>query len=119
MWVRFEKYTGAPFKRELLESDPDLTDELVDQLVFVEPSTPKMPFKWRGYTITRWGFPLTHGRVRTSTACQGKTLREGVLIDCGRREDGKYPMDDEDWWVHLYVMLSRATKLEAGQQMLS
>ena len=70
------------------------------------------PIQVAGLHVTRWGFPLMHGRVRTSTACQGKTLREGVLIDCGRRSDGRHPMLDETWWVHLYVMLSRATKLE-------
>ena len=78
LWVRFEKYCGAPFKRGLLEIAPNLPEQLLDQLVFVEPSTPSLPFKWRGYTITRWGYPLTHGRVRTSTACQGTTLREGL-----------------------------------------
>ena len=39
-------------------------------------------------------------------------MREGVIIDCGRLESGKYPMEDEDWWLDLYVMLSRATRLE-------
>ena len=56
--------------------------------------------------------PLSHACVRTSTACQGKTLKGGVLIDCARREDGQHPMDDDTWWLHLYVMLSRATTLD-------
>ena len=112
LWVRFEKYCGAPFKHALLDIAPNLPEQLVDQLVFVEPCTTQRPFHWRGFHITRRGFPLTHGRVRTATACQGKTLHGGVLIDCGRRTTGKWPMDDDDWWVNLYVMLSRATRLD-------
>ena len=69
-------------------------------------------FKWRAYTVSRTGFPCTHSRVRTSTACQGKTLRHGVIVDCARRESGAHPMEEEDWWLHLYVMLSRATSLD-------
>ena len=39
-------------------------------------------------------------------------MREGVIIDCGRRKDGANPTKDDDYWLHLYVMLSRATRLE-------
>ena len=39
-------------------------------------------------------------------------MRSGVLIDCGRHEGGVTPKYDDDWWLDLYVMLSRATRLE-------
>ncbi len=39
-------------------------------------------------------------------------MREGVVIDCGRHESGSTRKDDEDWWLDLYVMLSRATRLD-------
>ena len=39
-------------------------------------------------------------------------MRDGVIIDCGRQEGGLHPKDDDDWWLDLYVMLSRATRLE-------
>ena len=39
-------------------------------------------------------------------------MRDGVIIDCGRQEGGSYKKEDDDWWLDLYVMLSRATKLE-------
>ena len=39
-------------------------------------------------------------------------MHDGVLIDCGRRADGLYPKLDDDWWLDLYVMMSRATRLE-------
>ena len=33
-------------------------------------------------------------------------------MDCGRRVGGAHPMEDDDWWLHLYVMISRATRLD-------
>ena len=39
-------------------------------------------------------------------------MRDGVIIDCGRQEGANHPLEDDDWWLDLYVMLSRATKLE-------
>jgi len=39
-------------------------------------------------------------------------MRDGVIIDCGRQEGGAHKKEDDDWWLDLYVMLSRATKLE-------
>ena len=39
-------------------------------------------------------------------------MRQGVIIDCGRHESGSTMKDDDDWWLDLYVMLSRATRLD-------
>jgi hypothetical protein len=39
-------------------------------------------------------------------------MRDGVMIDCGRQEGGAHPKENDDWWLDLYVMLSRATRLE-------
>ncbi len=39
-------------------------------------------------------------------------MHDGVIIDCGRHEGGSTPKEDDDWWLDLYVMLSRATRLE-------
>ena len=38
-------------------------------------------------------------------------MRDGVIIDAGRRQGGQNPTRDDDYWLHLYVMLSRATDL--------
>ena len=103
---------GAPFKQKIQEVDGGLTPSLTNSLVFVEPTQPLMPFNWRGHSVTRVGFTLSHACVRTSTACQGKTLEDGIVVDCGRKEDGAHPMDDDTWWLNLYVMLSRATQLD-------
>ena len=58
--------------------------------------------------VIRWQFPLTHGMLRTAYAAQGLTLEGGVVIDL-RRAGG---LEDEDWWLAIYVMISRARKLE-------
>ena len=56
---------------------------------------------------------MTHANYLTSTASQGQTIRTGVTIDCARvAPAGKQGMADEDWWLHLYVMFSRATCME-------
>ena len=39
-------------------------------------------------------------------------MRDGVIIDCGKLETKATRKEDDDWWLDLYVMLSRATKLE-------
>ena len=80
-------------------------------LIFVEPSK-SAAFDFRGHKVVKTGFALSHGQVITSTACQGRTVKKGVVIDCGRRVGGQSPTHDDDFWLHLYVMLSRATRLE-------
>ena len=39
-------------------------------------------------------------------------MRDGVIIDCGRVEGGAHPKEDDDWWLDLYAMLSKATRLD-------
>ena len=39
-------------------------------------------------------------------------MKQGVVLDCGCRTDGEHKKDDDDWWLDLYVMLSRATRME-------
>jgi hypothetical protein len=112
LWLKMDKYTGAPFVQLLQDTDATLSPAVTDSLVFLAPTATVRPFKWRDHTISRVGFALSHANVRTSTACQGKTLEGGVVIDCARKVDGQHPMDDDRWWLHLYVMLSRATSLD-------
>ena len=70
-------------------------------------------FTWRSsgpQVVRRSGFSMTHASYLPSTLSQGQTLRKGVTIDCARDEDaGHTGMDDDVWWLHLYVMFSRAT----------
>ena len=60
------------------------------------------------YTVRRCGFQITHAKFLTSTASQGITLRQGTIVDCARLPE----MGDDNWWLHLYVMFSRVTKLD-------
>eukprot|EP00435_Cladocopium_sp_Y103_P009670 s5712_g2.t1 len=60
------------------------------------------------YTVKRCGFRVAHANFFTSTGSQGLTLRKGTVVDCARLPD----MDDDNWWLHLYVMLSRVTSLD-------
>ena len=39
-------------------------------------------------------------------------MRNGVIIDAGKREGGQNPTRNDDYWLHMYVMLSRATRLD-------
>merc|ERR1712079_333019 len=57
--------------------------------------------------VLRWQFPLIRGMLRTAYAAQGLTLHGGVVVDL-RRASG---LQDDDWWLAIYVMLSRAQKL--------
>ena len=57
--------------------------------------------------VLRWQFPLIHGMLRTAYAAQGLTLHGGVVVDLPRAGG----LGDDDWWLAIYVMLSRARKL--------
>ena len=35
-----------------------------------------------------------------------------MILDCGRHEVGNGKKNDDDWWLELYVLLSRATRHE-------
>ena len=76
-------------------------------LVFIEPQT-SSPFDFRRHKITRTALPISHAQVLTSTACQGRTMTQGVIVDAGCKDSS----DMDNLWLHLYVMLSRATTAE-------
>ena len=103
------KYTGAPFVALLTEAGDSLAAVATAGLVFIEPSTCEA-FTFRQHKVVRIAFHLTHGRVITTTACQGRTMKVGVILDCGRHDSGRNRKEDEGCWLGLYVMLSRATR---------
>jgi len=111
VWVRMKKYDGAPFTKLLRDQCRTLLPTDTRNLVFIEPRTSD-PFVHREYIVTRTGLPISHARAITSTACQGRTMHDGVIIDCGRQDGGSHPKQDDDWWLDMYVMLSRATRLD-------
>ena len=102
-WLRMDKFDHNPCAQILGSASQGL--------VFVEPRTSDS-FVFRAHRVIRTAFPCSHARVLTCTACQGRTMRAGVVIDCGRHETGQTKKEDPDWWLDLYVMLSRATCLQ-------
>ena len=63
--------------------------------------------------MKRIGFMLTHAHYLTVTASQGQTIRDKVTIDCARNEPhGNQGTSEDEWWLNLYVMFSRATRME-------
>ena len=101
---RMEKYTAAPFCDDLQAHDASLGHAVTERLVFIEPQT-STAFDFRKHKVTRTALPISHGRVLTSPACQGPTMPLGVIIDAGCKDEA----DRDNLWLHLYVMLSRAT----------
>ena len=73
-------------------------------------------FSWEvsseAHRIRRFGFMLTHAHYLTTTASQGQTIRAAVTIDCARNEpQGQRGTTDDAWWLNLYVMFSRVTRM--------
>jgi len=67
------------------------------------------------HTVKRTGCALTYAELLTYKASQGQALRTGVTIACARLEpQGARGLreEEEEWWLHLHVMLSRATCME-------
>ena len=74
-------------------------------------------FDWRvggaNHSVHRFGFALTHAAFLTVTASQGRTLRTRTTIECARLPPaGLQGTNDDEWWLNLYVMFSRVTKME-------
>ena len=65
------------------------------------------------HSVKRFGFMITHANYLTVTASQGQTIRAGVTIDCARNEpQATRGTSDDEWWLNLYVMFSRVTRME-------
>ena len=64
------------------------------------------------HSTQRFGCMLTHAHYLTTTASQGQTIRAAVTIDCARNEpQGQRGTTDDEWWLNLYVMFSRVTRM--------
>ena len=124
IWVQLRNYKRSPLSAHIMahaehqrpgeETAEDKADQLMAaSAVFIElhNATFKCDVKINGTNETvevlRWQFPLIHGMLRTAYAAQGLTLHGGVVVDL-RRAGG---LSDDDWWLAIYVMLSRARQL--------
>ncbi len=127
VWVHFDDFDATPMGGYLQEMDcltvEDKNTEdpsaavtaLSGSLVFIQLE--KADFKLRVHlpdgsydyiNVLRWQFPLTHAMVRTAMSSQGLTFAKGVLADL-RRNGG---MTNDIWWLNVYVILSRATRMD-------
>ena len=122
IWLRVHGFEESPISqeaRELLQGDEHEGESEKEKaaraqsLLLYRPVTEE--FTWTSseqHAVRRTGFPLTHAYYLTSTASQGQTLRKGTTIDCAREEiAGKRGTSDENWWLNLYVMFSRVTRM--------
>ena len=113
IWVQVQKYKRSPLSARIMQN-PDADDALASSAIFIELHHAhfKCDVNINGtqetIEVLRWQFPLVHGMLRTAYAAQGLTLEGGVLVDM-RRVGG---LIDDDWWLTIYVMLSRARKLK-------
>ena len=120
IWVKLLKGKSSPMEDALLETSEGQFENVADHtddaktLFFVELMHAEFKIDLKigegneKIEVIRWQFPLLHGMLRTAYSAQGLTLDGGVLVDL-RRAGG---LEDDDWWLAIYVMLTRARKLE-------
>ena len=119
VWVLFDKLHSAPLETFIsgcvaADGDPggasDFCGLVYIQLEKADFSVPlHLPDgSLESIHVTRWNLPPTHAMVRTAMSSQGLTFNKGVVADL-RRAGG---MQDDIWWLNVYVMLSRARNLE-------
>ena len=120
IWVKLLKGKSSPMEDALVETWEGQFENVADHtddaktLFFVELMHAdfkidlKIGEENEKIEVIRWQFPLLHGMLRTAYSAQGLTLDGGVLVDL-RRAGG---LEDDDWWLAIYVMLTRARKLE-------
>ena len=120
VWVKLLKGQNSPMEEALLQKWEEDFDNVTEHaagaktLFFVElvHAEFKIDLKIENETekieVILWQFPLLHGMLCTAYSAQGLTLDGGVVVDL-RRAGG---LEDSDWWLTIYVMLTRARKLE-------
>ena len=119
IWPQVRAFKGPPIYQEVAEllrrgaegADDDGQAEARSLLMF-KPSEQELTRQSSGPRAARRSrFTLAHAPYLASALSQGQTLRKGVTVECARGEDaGRAGMSDDQWWLHLHVMFSRATR---------
>ena len=111
IWLQVDNLKDLPTGAELHAYVSDKA--LAPGLYCMPPMETDFPWQVSGnrHVVKRFGFMLTHAHYLTATASQGQTLRGKVTIDCARLE-GAHGKGDDDWWLNLYVMFSRVTRMD-------
>lgn len=110
VWIKVPGLNNAPLKPCLLER---FQEQDASCMIFVELANAefhidlKIDEEQERIEVIRYQFPLLHGKLRTAYAAQGVTFHGGVIVDL-RRLAG---LENDDYWLALYVMLSRARRL--------
>ena len=120
IWLELDDFDNSPIWEELMQyislkaGTVERAKKAKSIMFFFTPV--ETEFAWRSsetHTVRRTGFALTHAQFLSSTASQGQTVRTGATIDCARiQPQGMQGLKDADWWLHLYVLFSRATCME-------
>lgn len=112
LWVSVRGYSGCPEWERMLQQclphckDAATAERKAKSFWFLPAEEVVVPYN--KFQVRRCGFRVTHAKFLTSTGSQGLTLREGTIVDCARLKE----LDDDNWWLHLYVMFSRVTSLQ-------
>jgi len=111
--LQVDKFEDSPTWKSLKEH---IEDEKVARGLYCMPLMEAV-FSWEvsseAHSVKRFGFMLTHAHYLTTTASQGQTIRAAVTIDCARNEpQGQRGTSDDAWWLNLYVMFSRVTRMQ-------
>ena len=113
IWLQVDNFEDSPAWASLKDHVPE---EKIARGLYCMPLM-EATFTWEtssvAHSVKRFGFMLTHAHYLTTTASQGQTIRAAVTIDCARNEpQGRQGTDDDAWWLNLYVMFSRVTRME-------
>ena len=113
IWLQVDDFTEAPTWKDFM--DYVGKDEKIARGLFCMPLM-ETTFTWEAssvaHSVKRFGFMLSHAHYLTTTASQGQTIRAAVTIDCARQApQGRRGINDDTWWLNLYVMFSRATRM--------
>jgi hypothetical protein len=113
IWLQVDKFEDSPTWASLKDHVPE---EKLARGLYCMPLM-ETAFTWESssetHSVKRFGFMLTHANYLTTTASQGQTIRVAVTIDCARIEpQGERGTIDDAWWLNLYVMFSRVTRME-------
>ena len=113
IWLQVDNFKDSPTWESLKHHVPQ---EMLARELYCMPLM-DTTFSWEASSVThsvkRIGYMLTHAHFLTVTASQGQTIRTKVTIDCARNEpQGNRGTSDDDWWLNLYVMFSRVTRMD-------
>ena len=113
IWLEVDNFEDSPNWASLKDYVPE--EKLARGLYCMPLMETKLSWTTSAeeHSVKRFGFMLTHTNYLTTTASQGQTIRAAVTIDCARNEpQGNRGTNDDAWWLNLYVMFSRVTRME-------